>query len=109
MAIKQCHECNKEISDQAKACPFCGAAKPKSWMWLKLLIGLPIGLFVFMMIVGNLTSNAPMDTKTRDREAIKLCWEEQSRKSLDPATARFAASTCEMMEREFRGKHNAQP
>jgi hypothetical protein len=38
-----------------------------------------------------------------------LCWEQQSRKSLDPGSARFVASTCENMERDFRGKYNLNP
>ena len=27
MALIQCHECSKEISDEALACPHCGAPK----------------------------------------------------------------------------------
>lgn len=110
MAMTVCPECKKEISDQAKACPFCGAKKPASWLWLKLLVGLPVGVLTLLFIIGSCSSpNSPMDTKARDRAAIKLCWQEQARKSLDPGAARFAASACEMMEREFRGRHNAQP
>ena len=114
MAIITCPECNKEISDQAKACPFCGAKKPASWLWLKLLVGIPVGLFVLMMIVGTWASSSSSSSgasgsKSNDRAAIKLCWEQQSRKSLDPGSARFVASTCENMERDFRGKYNLNP
>ncbi len=45
----------------------------------------------------------------KDRGAIELCWKEQQRKSLDPATARFVASTCERMESEFRIKYKVNP
>jgi thiamine biosynthesis protein ThiC len=41
--------------------------------------------------------------------AIRLCWEQQARKSLDPDTARFVAGTCERMEGDFRGKYNRNP
>jgi hypothetical protein len=109
MPLINCPECNKEISDKAKSCPHCGAKKKGSWLWLKLLIGIPVGLFLLMMLIGSLLSGSPTDGKARDRAAIKLCWEEQSRKSLDPAAARFAAGACEMMERNFRGTYNAQP
>ncbi len=110
MTMTTCHECSKQISDQANACPSCGAKKQGSWLWLKLLLGIPVGLFVFMLLVGSCSqSSGPSDGKAQARDAIKACWEEQSRKSLDPGTARFVASTCEMMEREFRGKYNAQP
>ena len=27
MALIQCHECSKEVSDEALACPHCGAPK----------------------------------------------------------------------------------
>ncbi len=113
MSIVNCTECNKEISDKAKSCPHCGAKKKASWLWLKLLIGIPVGLFLLMMFIGWMSSgnssSTSSDGKSRDRAAIKMCWEEQSRKSLDPGAARFAAGACEMMERNFRGTYNAQP
>ena len=109
MSLITCDECNAEISDQAKACPNCGAKKKGSWLWLKLLFGVPVGAFVLMLIIGSCSPSPATDNKSRDRGAIKLCWQEQSRKSLDPGSARFAASACEMMEREFRGRYNAQP
>jgi hypothetical protein len=109
MAIINCPECSKEISDKAKSCPHCGAKKKASWLWLKIVLGVPAGLFLLMMLIGSCTPKEKRDTKARDRAAIQLCWEEQSRKSLDPAAARFSASACEMMERNFRGTHNAQP
>ena len=110
MAMTTCPECNKEISDQAKACPSCGASKPFSWFWIKVVLGVPAGLFALVMIIGSCTPKSSVsDAKASDRAAIKLCWEDQSRKSLDPGSARFVASTCENMERNFRGKYNAQP
>ena len=30
MALINCKECNKEISDKAQSCPGCGACKKKS-------------------------------------------------------------------------------
>lgn len=111
MAIITCPECNKEISDQAKACPHCGAKKPTDWFWLKLLLGIPVGLFLLVMLIGSCTPKAgtESDSKAQDRRVIKLCWEEQSRKSLDPGAARYAAGMCENMERDFRGKYNQNP
>lgn len=110
MALVICPECNKEISDKAKVCPFCGAKKPASWFWLKLLVGVPVGLFGLMMIIGSCTPKSGVaDSKAVDRGAIKLCWEQQARKSLDPGTARYAASLCENMERDYRGKYKANP
>ena len=113
MSIVNCTECNKEISDKAKSCPHCGAKKKASWLWLKLLIGIPVGLFLLMMFIGWMSSGnssgSSSSAKSRDRDAIQMCWQEQSRKSLDPGAARLAAGACEMMERNFRGTYNAQP
>jgi hypothetical protein len=75
-----------------------------------LLLGVPAGLFVLLVIVGSLLPNSEQsESKAKDRAAIKLCWQEQSRKSLDPGSARFLASACEMMERDFRGKYKLEP
>lgn len=101
-----CSECAKEMSDQAKACPHCGAAKPGSWFWLKLLLAVGSCLFLLAMAIGFSSKD---DGRGHDRDAIKLCWKEQSRKSLDPGTSRFIASTCEMMEQNFKLKYNASP
>lgn len=111
MSMIECYECKKEISDKAKACPHCGAKRPFDWFWIKVLFGVPVGLFLVMMLIGSCTPEAgsPSDHKARDRAAIKLCWEEQSRKSIDPGSARFIAGACETMERDFRGRYNTQP
>lgn len=31
MAMKECYECKKEISEHAKACPFCGYVTSRSY------------------------------------------------------------------------------
>jgi RNA polymerase subunit RPABC4/transcription elongation factor Spt4 len=43
MALTKCSECNKEISDEAKSCPFCGKRAPKktsrfTWAVLALIL-----------------------------------------------------------------------
>lgn len=125
MALINCAECNKEISDKATACPHCGVPRQpmeqtttrltdtetqkKSSVW-KWVIGAPIGAFVLLMVVGSCAGNTPEgQARSSDRAAIDLCWKEQSRKSLDPGTARFAASACERMESDFRQKHGRNP
>jgi DNA-directed RNA polymerase subunit RPC12/RpoP len=47
MALIKCTECGKEVSDQAKACPQCGAKKFKPKPAKK-----PLGLFAWTMIAG---------------------------------------------------------
>lgn len=106
MALTTCKECGSQISTQARACPKCGAKVPrfKWWLWV------PLGLVAAFLGFGALVDNGPQaKEKSTQRAAIKLCWEEQSRKSLDPASQRFVAGACEMMERRFEQAYGVRP
>ncbi len=75
----------------------------KWWMW-------PLGAVGLFVAYAMLRTPSPEDAaKSRARAAIGLCWEDQKRKSLDPATARFVASTCEQMERDFKSRYGVSP
>lgn len=50
---------------------------------------------------GKWVAADPGDRKNEARNGIAACWKDQARKSLDPATARFVAGTCEKMESDF--------
>lgn len=68
-----------------------------------IVIGVAVVLFLGVgVIFGD-------KDKQRARDAIDLCWKEQSRKSLSPGEARFVASTCELMEGDFRKKYGHAP
>lgn len=41
MALGNCRECGKEVSDEAKACPHCGASRP---------VKTPIGVFGMLLL-----------------------------------------------------------
>jgi hypothetical protein len=101
--LVSCPECSKEFSDVAKVCPHCGYRKARSWLWLKLLIGVPLIIFVIAAFM------AKDDDSYNARAAIKVCWNDQAKKSNDPSMARFIASVCEKMERDFRGKYGVSP
>lgn len=122
-----CAECSKEISNKAASCPHCGApiaapapphasnapaleAKSTGSSWLKWLIGVPVGGFIILMIVGSCAGNTP-DGKARAaaRDAIGLCWSEQAKKSLSPGAARFVAGACEKMEADYRSRWGSNP
>ncbi len=116
MALIACRECQKEISDQAVACPHCGAPASASvaepvreksglWMWL---LGTPAALLALVMVVGAF-SDPGNDEKALGRDAIDMCWSEQERKSNTPGEARFIAGACEKMERDFRSKWGVNP
>lgn len=77
------------------------------WKWP---IGVPVAGFVLMMIIGSCAGRDP-DVRARvaEKDAISACWDLQGKKSLDPATARFAAGACEKMESDFRAKWGRNP
>jgi RNA polymerase subunit RPABC4/transcription elongation factor Spt4 len=50
MAIKDCKECGKPVSTEAKACPHCGADQPKPTSRLTLLFAGLVLIFVLKAI-----------------------------------------------------------
>jgi hypothetical protein len=75
-----------------------------------LWILIPVLLFVAFLIFGATVGETPeAREKQKAREVIKLCWQDQSRKSLPPDTARIVASMCEKMEDDFRAKYRSNP
>ena len=109
MALIACPECNAQVSNQAKACPSCGATPPKprkSRALLYALLGLPI---IFLAWGFSLSSDPYAEAKYQARESISTCWNEQKRQSMTPSEARFIAGACEKMERDFRTKYGHSP
>jgi len=50
MALISCKECQKEISESAKTCPYCGVrVKPSILKWFFIV---PIALFAVFMLFG---------------------------------------------------------
>lgn len=136
--VGYCPNCNYELSMTADACPNCKAifdkhgwsptktreGNPRNadqfsapvavnknsgrlWKWV---LGVPVGGFALVMIVGSCAGRDPnVAARVSEKDAISYCWEQQAKKSLDPATARFAASACERMESDFRTKWGFNP
>jgi RNA polymerase subunit RPABC4/transcription elongation factor Spt4 len=50
MALINCHECETPISNTAKACPHCGAKKPKV-RWRENLLAVVIIVFVLIWAI----------------------------------------------------------
>ena len=119
MALIQCAECKGQVSDSAAACPHCGApvagsagaavpaaAKKGGGIW-KWVLGVPVGLFVLVMIVGSLNSNPEKD---HARRAYDTCMD--SLKADDRARAgngNFIAGACESMRNDFIRKYGVNP
>lgn len=69
-----------------------------------------IAAFTIIVIIEAFRAPNPTDqAKTKERDAIKLCWQEYERKSIGPAEKQFIAGACEMMEKKFEDKHRAKP
>lgn len=77
------------------------------WGWVLLTPVVAIG--ALMLIGALLPDNPDRDARWRAQDAIKLCWSEQGRKSLDAGTARFVAGACEKMERDYEAKWGRKP
>lgn len=106
MALVSCAECNKEVSSKAKSCPACGAKVPKSKTWIWVVLSLPIAFLTF----GYFQSQTPDgQARIEARSAIKLCWDEQGKRSNTVGSARFIAGACEKMEQDFEAKFGTRP
>lgn len=56
MALVQCRECGREISDRAIACPQCGDPKrmASSSRGIRILLGVLVSILVLMLAAGIL-------------------------------------------------------
>lgn len=107
MALIECTECKEQISDKADTCPKCGAPqKRKGGSSIKYWVGVPVALIAAFLAFGAAFGD---EEKAKARGVIDLCWKDQKRPSVDPATARFIASTCERLEDEFKKKYGHRP
>lgn len=105
MALIECHECKKEISDQAKVCPGCGAKaprEPKSYAWLWTILILFGGFVWYSVVRGNDPQVAQM---RQDRAAYELCMDEMKKSMANP----IVAGACEQLRTKFRAKYNREP
>lgn len=107
MALIKCHDCGKDISDEAKFCPGCGA-KPKRDM--KPFYYVMMIIFGIFIAHGIYVANDPvLQEKGRKRDAIELCWSTVQTPGLAPSAVQLAAATCRMMESEFIEKYGVRP
>lgn len=62
-------------------------------------------LALSVLLVAGCDNSPEAKEKSRSRDAIKLCWQDYEKKSLDAGTKRFIAGTCEKMEDDFKSKY----
>ncbi|MBD8531525.1 MULTISPECIES: hypothetical protein [unclassified Massilia] len=105
MALAPCTDCGYSISNKAAVCPQCGArpAKKKWWPWALLAVVVAIG------ILAAAGSSPEAQARIHDEQIIDMCWEDHKTKSFEPATSRFVASTCEMLESKYEKKYGRKP
>ncbi len=73
--MKLCRECKKNVSTEAKACPYCGASKPtQTNTFIKLGVG---GIFAF--IVGSCVIRSGESDVRRENQAAENVRVEQAR------------------------------
>lgn len=105
MALIECPECKKQISDQAKVCPGCGAKppqEPKSYAWLWTILILLVG-FVWYAMARD--SDPQVRQMRQDRAAYELCMKEMKKAMGNPVVA----GACEQMRAKFRANYNREP
>ena len=71
----------------------------------KAAIGVAL-LFVLVVAMGQLFGDKE---KSKARQVIEMCWDEQERKSLSAGEAQFIAGACERMEEDFLRKYGHKP
>ena len=117
MALVACRECNAAVSDQAIACPQCGArpapAQPRptgsSGLVMKALATAVAAFLLLSFVIDAPAPTAEQEAQTQAKRVIKACWKQQERKSLDPETVRLIAGTCEQLEAEYKSTYKTAP
>ena len=62
-----------------------------------------------LLLVAACDQSPEQQAKKHSRDVISVCWDDQKTKSYDPSMARFVASVCEKMEREFHAEYKHKP
>ncbi|WP_405120714.1 hypothetical protein [Pseudomonas leptonychotis] len=68
MAIKNCRECRKPISTQAKACPSCGAPAPKQTSAAGQFVAVTLAIG-FVVVVANIVVTGFISEREEKRKA----------------------------------------
>lgn len=63
MGLQRCHECKKDVSSAAKACPNCGAPVKKTSMTTKI-VGVLILFIIFMAFIGSFSGPSTSTPRT---------------------------------------------
>ena len=131
MAMINCGECGRSISDQAVACPGCGApvlrsptrtAVPVSSsngrQILLAVLGLAaigiVGLGILAIVPAPKNAGQSVSSaQQHDRDVIETCHADYAKKKDDPRMDRNALAlvytVCEKLENDYRAKWGKEP
>ena len=94
MALINCYECNKEISDQAKSCPHCGAVpiKPRAdtSAGVAVLVVFTISMILIFSFANMNSKSSSNKSSTPSNSQVIVFAKESVRKQLrEPESAEF--------------------
>jgi hypothetical protein len=123
MSTLSCPFCGHPLTDSTAACTACGktparsaaapqarpvAPAPRSRL-VPWLIGLPVGAFAVLMVVGSLLSTPESSNQWVAREAIKVCNKEVARAPEDRKRPDLTAQDCADLDAAFRSQYGTAP
>lgn len=121
MALVQCSDCSKEISDQAPTCVHCGAKNPRYkkptsavGTFAKWTLWIAVGLVTLLLFYGCSQARTPEGKeRSSERFAIEYCEDHAEEVKNDPRMSpgayRIAYGACEVLKDDFRKKWNREP
>jgi len=90
MALITCHECKKDISDQADKCPYCGAKPTFSGKASALRITAAVAGTIFLLSFCMRSSPpTPPEPASQESSAINACRDFIEKSLHDPDSAKF--------------------
>lgn len=74
------------------------------------LIGLPVGIFGVLMLVGSLMDDPESKQRWVEGETIKLCWKQIQKPEAERKTHEFSSQAdCEWLELAYKSRYQANP
>lgn len=95
-------------SAASTAGPQAATPAPRSRL-VPWLIGLPVGAFAVLMIVGQLLSTPESSNQWVAREAIKVCNKEVARAPEDRKRPDLTPKDCADLDAAFRSQYGTEP
>lgn len=123
MSTLSCPFCGHSLTDSISPCAGCGktpssaastagaqavAPAPRSRL-VPWLIGLPVGAFAVLMVVGQLLSTPESSNQWVAREAIKVCNKEVARAPEDRKRPDLTPKDCADLDAAFRSQYGTEP